>query len=144
MRHARPVLAATLLALALAGCAPSAGPADEPAATPEATEGAAGAFPVTIEHAFGETVIEAEPQRVVTWGWGSTDAAIALGVVPVAIPFQAYGGDENGVLPWIAEALEEMGAETPTVLPDSAEAPVEAIAAAEPDLILAQYSGLTA
>src|SRR5690606_9077181 len=58
--------------------------------------------------------------------------------------FQAYGGDENGVLPWIAEALEEMGAETPTVLPDSAEAPVEAIAAAEPDLILAQYSGLTA
>lgn len=110
--------------------------------TAPATE--AGSFPVTVTHAFGETVIEAAPERVVTWGWGSADAAIALGVVPVAIPFQAYGGDAEGVLPWIREALESQGAEVPTILPDAQEAPIEAIAAARPDLIIAAYSGVTA
>lgn len=104
----------------------------------------AASFPVTIEHAFGSTTITQAPERVATWGWGSADAAIALGTVPVAIPFQSYGGDEDGVLPWIAEALESQGAATPTVLPDSAEEPpYEEIAAAEPDLILAVYSGIT-
>lgn len=149
MRHHRAALtAASLAVLALAGCSASA--SDAPSQAPLATDpdpdagAAAGAFPVTIEHAFGETTIESEPQRVVTWGWASADAALALGVVPVAIPFQGYGGDENGVLPWIADELEELGAETPTVLPDAAEAPIDAIAAAEPDLILAHYSGLTA
>ncbi|MBJ7455280.1 MAG: iron-siderophore ABC transporter substrate-binding protein [Thermoleophilia bacterium] len=109
------------------------------------TSGAtAASFPVTIEHAFGSTTITKPPERVATWGWGSADAAIALDVVPVAIPFQSYGGDEDGVLPWIAEALEARGAATPTVLPDSAEEPpYEEIAAAEPDLILAVYSGIT-
>lgn len=105
--------------------------------------GASAAFPVTIEHTFGETTIDEEPQRVVTWGFGSTDAALALGVVPAAIPFQAYGGDADGVLPWIADELDELGAETPTVLPDSDEVPFEAIAAARPDVILANYSGIT-
>ncbi|TFD33913.1 iron-siderophore ABC transporter substrate-binding protein [Cryobacterium cryoconiti] len=128
--------AATALALTLSGC--SAAPADS--ATDAATSGS---FPVTIDHAFGETTIEAQPERVVTWGWGSADDAIALGVVPVAIPFQAYGGDENGVLPWIADALEEQGEDLPTVLPDSEEPPYEDIAEAAPDVILAAYSGLT-
>ena len=154
MRH-RPVPGATrllaplaLAVLALAGCGAAAEP-DAPDAGPATTDDAAGgaadaAFPVTIQHAFGETVIEEEPLRVVTWGWASADAVLALGVVPVAIPHQAYGGDEDGVLPWIADALDELGAPTPVVLPDAAEAPVEAIAKAEPDLILAHYSGLTA
>ena len=147
MRHLRAAVAATSLAvLALAGCSASASDdGTEPTPNVDADAGQAGAaFPVTVEHAFGETTIEAEPQRVVTWGWASADAALALGVVPVAIPFQGYGGDEDGVLPWIAEELDALGAPTPTVLPDSAEAPIDAIAAAEPDLILAQYSGLTA
>ncbi len=42
-------------------------------------------FPVTIKHAFGETVIEKAPERIVTWGWGNHDALLALGVVPVAM-----------------------------------------------------------
>jgi iron complex transport system substrate-binding protein len=144
MRHLRvAAVAASLAAVLLAGCSDSSSSQDEPPAD-AGTPADDGAFPVTIEHVFGTTTVESAPQRVVTWGWASADAAIALGVVPVAIPFQAYGGDENGVLPWIAEAVEEAGAEMPTVLPDSAEAPIDAIAAAEPDLILAQYSGLTA
>ena len=136
----RPALTSIALAATiavLAGCASSA-----PQAVSESES--ADAFPVTIEHAFGETTIEAEPERVVTWGWGSADAAIALGVVPIAIPFQSYGGDAEGVLPWIREALEEQNAELPIVLPDSGEEPpYEAISAAEPDVIIAAYSGVT-
>jgi iron complex transport system substrate-binding protein len=119
---------------------------DSGTATDDAGSGgtaADGAFPVTIRHAFGETVVDTEPTRVLTWGWGSTDAAVALGVVPVAMPFNDYGADAEGVLPWVREALEDQGAEVPAVLPDSDDPPFEAIAAARPDLILAPYSGIT-
>lgn len=114
------------------------GPADTEAASTEPS-----AFPVTIEHALGTTEIPEAPERVVTWGWGSTDAAIALGVVPVAMPHQAYGGDSEGVLPWVRERIDTDGLELPEVLPETQEAPIEAIAAAKPDLIIAVYSGIT-
>lgn len=127
-------------ALVLTGCAATPASGGDPTSA-----SADGAFPVTIEHAFGETVIDAEPERVVTLGWGSADAAIALGVIPVAMPFQSYAGDENGVLPWIADALDAAGAETPVIFPDTGEEPAyEEIAAADPDVILAAYSGITA
>jgi len=140
--HARrsiAVLAATAAAtLALAGCSTSA--TDEPWSTAASD----GAFPVTIEHAFGETEIAAAPERVATWGWGSTEAALALGVVPVAIAQQTYGANEDGVLPWVAEKLEELGAETPAILTDDGEAPpYEELVEAAPDVILAPYSGIT-
>ena len=135
----RPRALAVLLvpaALALAACGSSAsGETDAPPAGP--AQGA------TVTHAFGETTVPADPQRVVTWGWGSADAAVALGVVPVAMPHQSYGGDEQGVLPWLRERLEADGEPIPTVLPDQQEVPIEAIAAADPDLVLAPYSGIT-
>lgn len=138
--NAKPaaLTAALAAALLLAGC--TAAPATNDPGTASGD-----AFPVTLEHAFGETVIEAEPERVVTWGWGSTDAALAVGVVPVAMAYQSYGGDENGIHPWTQEKLDELGAETPIVLPESSEEiPFEEIADAEPDLILAVFSGITA
>jgi iron complex transport system substrate-binding protein len=131
------VAAGLVVGLLVAGCGndrQTEGAADQP---PSET------FPVTIPHAFGETTIAEEPTRVVTWGWGSTDAALALGVVPVAMPHQAYGGDAEGVLPWIRQHLEATGTPVPEVLPDAAEPPFEAIAAARPDVILAVYSGIT-
>ncbi|MGA9749844.1 MAG: iron-siderophore ABC transporter substrate-binding protein [Nocardioides sp.] len=104
----------------------------------------AGTFePVTIEHALGEAVIEERPERVAAWGWGSADAAIALGVVPVAVPTQSYGGDDDGMLPWNKEAIEAAGAETPAMLTEGEEPPYEEFIKADPDLILATYSGLT-
>ncbi|MBJ3785488.1 ABC transporter substrate-binding protein [Devosia sediminis] len=101
------------------------------------------AFPVTIEHALGSTTIEAKPSRIVTWGWSAQDVVIDLGIEPVGMPFFAYGGGDDGVLPWTEEALAEKGMDLPTVLPNTPEAPLEAIAALQPDLILAPYSGLT-
>ncbi len=111
-------------------------------ATPAASPAALDTFPVTVPHVFGETVIAAEPKRVVTWGWSSQDAVIALGTIPVAMPKYTWGGDADAVLPWVREALG--GAPLPTLLPDAAvEVPMEEIAAVQPDLILAPYSGIT-
>ena len=47
------------------------------------------------------------------------------------------------MLPWVAAALEDAGAEMPEILPNVQEAPIEAIAEAAPDLIIAVYSGIT-
>jgi iron complex transport system substrate-binding protein len=118
---------------------------DNEASGEEASAGelADGAFPLSIDHALGTAEIAEAPERVVTWGWGTTEAAIALGVTPVAMPFQAYGGDDEGVLRWVREELDAQGVEIPERLPDTQEAPIEAIAAANPDVILAVYSGLT-
>ena len=129
------VATSLVAALLLAGCSTAASDTSSDAGAGDG---------VSIEHAFGETTVPAGVTDVVTLGWGSTDAAIALGVIPVAIPFDSYAGNENGVLPWVADALDEAGAETPTVLPDSPDEPAyEAIAEANPDVILAVYSGVT-
>jgi iron complex transport system substrate-binding protein len=142
-RPLRPLLAAPaaiVLAAALAACGGSDAPG---AGTTEAAGDGAAFEPVTIEHAFGEAEITEQPLRVVTWGWGSTDAAIALGVVPVGIPKMVYGADEEGYMPWTKEALDEAGGEMPTLLADEGAPPFEEIDELEPDLILAQYSGIT-
>jgi iron complex transport system substrate-binding protein len=98
-----------------------------------------------MKHALGSTTIKSQPHRVVTWGYGATDAALALGVVPVAIDYDSYGGDSHGVTPWVAQKLKAMHVPTPTVLPKSPnDPPYEAIARAHPDLILALSSGITA
>lgn len=100
-------------------------------------------FPVTIKHGLGETVISAAPQRVVTLGWSSTDAAIALGAVPVGIPSFRSAGFDKDIVPWVEEGIAKAGGATPEVFDDTAGAPIEKIAALKPDLILAVYSGIT-
>jgi iron complex transport system substrate-binding protein len=58
------------------------------------------------------------------------------------MPKYTWGGDADAVLPWVREALGD--APLPTLLPDAAvEVPMEEIAAVQPDLILAPYSGIT-
>ena len=104
---------------------------------------AADAFPVTIETGLGPVTLEQKPERVVTWGWSAQDVVLDLGVVPVGMPFFRYGGGDDGLLPWTEEKVQEMGAQMPVILPESADVPVEAIAALDPDVIIAPYSGLT-
>ncbi|MBN1094300.1 iron-siderophore ABC transporter substrate-binding protein [Blastococcus sp. TML/M2B] len=89
-----------------------------------------GAFPVTVETAFGDVEIEEEPLRVVALGWGDAETALALGVQPVgASDWLAFGGE--GVGPW-SEGLYD---EAPEII-ETLEPSLEAIAALEPDLIL--------
>ncbi|MEL4318920.1 iron-siderophore ABC transporter substrate-binding protein [Leifsonia sp. YIM 134122] len=137
IRHAA-LAAAAATALVLSGCAAS------PSGSDETTAASGDAFPVSFESNFGTAEIEEAPTRVATWGWGSTEAALAVGVVPVAMAQQSYGANADGVLPWVAKKLEELGAETPTLLTDDGETvPYEEIIEAEPDVILAPYSGVT-
>lgn len=138
----RPLVAAAAtlaaLALTLTACA-----SDDGAAEPEDTAAAgSGAFPVTIESALGEAVIEEAPERVVTLGWGSGDIAFSLGVVPVGVEEDAWGGDEDGYQPWLRAAIEEQGGELPETIQMYPELEVEKIVGLEPDLILAPQSGL--
>lgn len=140
----RAVLGAVAVPVAAALLAACGG--EEPAATASSSP-QEGFAPVTVEHAFGETTIEERPERVATWGWASTDAVLALGVVPVAIPKQVYGADEQGLMPWIKEELDAQGAgaeaQRPAMLTDDGAPPFEEIIAAAPDVILANYSGIT-
>ncbi|MGB3329757.1 MAG: iron-siderophore ABC transporter substrate-binding protein [Thermomicrobiales bacterium] len=113
-----------------------------PGASPATTDaGVTDSFPVTIKHVYGETVIEAAATRVVTLGWSTQDAVIALGVDPVGIPANTWGGDAEGFLPWTRTALE--GRTLPTILDTGTEIPFEVVAGLKPDLILAPYSGIT-
>lgn len=131
------LVAATLL---LAGCASSAAPEDAPATSGEASSDA---FPVTIEHAFGETTITAKPQRVATVSWGNQEAALALGVVPVGMPAVTWGDDDgDGILPWVKDELDALGAQTPVLFDESEGIDFEAVADTRPDVILAAYSGI--
>ncbi|GAA1146849.1 ABC transporter substrate-binding protein [Ornithinicoccus hortensis] len=109
----------------------------------DAEAGADDHFPVTIDSALGEAVIEERPERVVTIGWGSSDTAVALGVVPVGIEEVTWGNDEHGNYPWVTEAIEEMGAELPETFTGGQEIDMDAIIGLEPDLILAPLSGIT-
>ncbi|MDR1094421.1 MAG: ABC transporter substrate-binding protein [Clostridiales bacterium] len=100
--------------------------------------------PVTIQHAFGETVIDKKPERVVTLYFGNQDIVLALGVVPVGFSMANFGITEvdKGMLPWTRQRLAELGEKNPNVFNDLAGTDMEAVAACEPDLILAPYSAM--
>ncbi len=138
----RIVLALSSVAvLALSACGSddptTEGGSDAPAA-------AADAFPVTIEHAFGETVIEAAPERVASVAWANHEVPLALGIVPVGMGEVSWGDDDgDGVLPWVEDELAELGAETPVLFDETEGIDFEAVADTSPDVILAAYSGLT-
>ncbi|TKJ19729.1 iron-siderophore ABC transporter substrate-binding protein [Blastococcus sp. CCUG 61487] len=99
---------------------------------------ASGAFPVTIEHAYGETEIAEEPERVVSLGYTEQDSILAFGVVPVGVRY-AFGPEDDVFFPWADEAA---GDAEPEIMP-RAEVDFEAVAALEPDLIMAVTAGLT-
>ncbi|GAB6087191.1 iron-siderophore ABC transporter substrate-binding protein [Alkaliphilus crotonatoxidans] len=135
-----------VLSLALTGCgkASTAPDATEPPTNPEGVTAGETMFPLTIKHAFGETVIERKPERIATISWGNQDVSLALGVVPVGISKANYGVvDDSGLLPWTAAKFKELGVESPTLFDDITELNFEAISDSQPDIILAAYSGIT-
>lgn len=98
----------------------------------------AGEFPVVVEHTLGETVVPAEPERVVAMTERDAEVLLALGVVPVGIRSQF--GFERGVGPW---AEDELGQAQPVVW-TGMEINYEAVAAVDPDLIVFANSGMDA
>jgi iron complex transport system substrate-binding protein len=130
------VAAAAGLLVLLAACGPNESNSDAGAAETGAT-----GFPVSIENKFGTTTITAEPKRVVTVGLVEQDALLALGVVPVATT-EWFGDKPGAIWPWAEQKLG--GAAKPEVLQDKDGIQFEKIAALNPDLIIALYSGLSA
>ncbi|MGB3909150.1 MAG: iron-siderophore ABC transporter substrate-binding protein [Pseudolysinimonas sp.] len=135
-RRVLGMVAVATVAVSLSACAASAADTD--------TDRADGAFPVTIEHAFGETTIKAKPQRVATVAWANHEVPLALGIVPVGMSKATWGDDDgDGVLPWVEDRLAELGAETPVLFDETDGIDFEAVADTQPDVILAAYSGIT-
>jgi iron complex transport system substrate-binding protein len=128
------VLLLTLAALAFAGCGD-----DEPAseAAPAAAAGAGG-FPATVEHKFGTTTVESEPQRIAVVGLTEQDTVLALGHTPIATT-EWYGDQPYAVWPWAREAL---GDAEPTVLDTTDGFQFEKIAELGPDLIIGTNAGM--
>ena len=138
---------AVLAAVALSLTACSTGPAASTAADAP-SQSASSAFPVTIKHAFGETTISEQPKRVVTVSWVNDDVAIALGVVPVGVPKNEWGGNDRGSTPWKDAALEKLGAgfgsdKAPAQFSEADGVNFTEIAKLNPDVILGAYSGLS-
>lgn len=138
---------AVLAAVALSLTACSTGPASSTAADAP-SQSASSAFPVTIKHAFGETIVKEQPKRVVTVSWVNDDVAIALGVVPVGVPKNEWGGNDQGSTPWKDAALEKLGAgfgsdKAPAQFSEADGVNFTEIAKLNPDVILGAYSGLS-
>ena len=89
---------------------------------------AAGAFPVTVPHQFGDTVVPELPERVVSVGLTEQDTLLQLGVVPVGVT-EWYGEQPQATWPWAHDLLE--GAE-PEVLSQSDGIEFEKVAALSP------------
>lgn len=154
----RPLFVVAALLIALTGCSsnepsgstsPNTSASESNAANTETPAAGNAAeedtqYPITIQHAFGETVIESKPERVATIQWANHDVVLALGVVPVGFSAANYGvQDDSGLLPWTAAKLEELGVTSPNIFQDTDGLDFEAISDSNPDVILAAYSGIT-
>ena len=139
MRHVTRSAAlstAALLAIGLVACS-SDTPGEEAQASGDGES-------ITIEHALGTTILDAPPERVATVNWANHEVPLALGVVPVGMAAANFGDDnDDGVLPWVEERLDELDAQTPVLFDETDGIDFEAVADTAPDVILAAYSGLT-
>ncbi|KRA67496.1 iron-siderophore ABC transporter substrate-binding protein [Agrobacterium sp. LC34] len=101
-------------------------------------------YPIVIKHAFGTTTIAKKPQRVATVAWANHEVPLALGVVPVGFAAANFGDDDgDGLLPWVAKQLTELKSDKPVLFDEGDGIDFEAVAATQPDVILAAYSGLS-
>ncbi|UYN98147.1 MAG: ABC transporter substrate-binding protein [Devosia sp.] len=91
-------------------------------------------FPLTVEHAMGEVSLDGAPSRIVVLSNRDADTLLALGIQPVGI--RSIYDFAKGVGPWAEDLLTS----EPTVW-IGRELDYEAIASADPDLIVFANSG---
>lgn len=133
-RMRRPALSVVLVVLSilLAACGGTGGGKPGPGA-------GKGAFPVTIEHRYGTTVVPRRPTRVVTVGLTDQDVAVVLGVTPLGVR-QWLGGYPSAAWPWTQPTLNDA---EPAIVGDAARIDLEQVSRLRPDLILAMSSDIT-
>ncbi len=138
----RAGLVATLAVLAIGSVACGSAPAEEGAdADAPVSTAESAVYPVTIPHRFGETTVEARPERVVTVGLTDQDPLLALGVVPVGTN-EWFGDHPGSIWPWARDLVGD--APLPEPVGGAGVINFERISALDPDVILALYSGVTA
>lgn len=99
------------------------GLAQTPVASPATTS-----YPITVTHDGGETTLESQPRRIVALEWHLVEDLLVMGIQPVAI------ADVDGFKTWVtvdvalADDVQDVGTRQ--------EPSLEALEAAEPDLIL--------
>ncbi|SNS40691.1 ABC transporter substrate-binding protein [Rhodococcoides kyotonense] len=95
-----------------------------------------GVFPRTVGHFGGTTEITAEPKRIVVIATGQLDSILTLGVLPTGV---AYGDGAALVPDYIAREFPQYASQMAEFVDvGHRQAPdLEAIAALQPDLILA-------
>lgn len=111
---------------------------DDDDSTPaETPTGADTAFPVTIEHEFGETTIDKKPTRIVAAGFNEVDFVLAFGEKPVGIR-DFIGTYPEETRPWAVDLIKDAG----FVDIGGEEIDFEKVATLDPDLIMAVYAFL--
>ena len=134
IRRAAALAVAGALAVAVAGCsseaeeAPSAGSAEE------------SAWPRTIEHELGETTIDAQPANIVSTSISITGTLLAIDAPVTASAATTVSAitDDQGFFSQWSDVADERGLE---VLYPDLELDLEAVIAADPDLIVISTSG---
>jgi iron complex transport system substrate-binding protein len=113
--------------LGLAACGSSGGSPDS-----RNTASSAG-YPVSVSGKFGPTTVTSPPKRIIALGQQPDgDAALALGVAPVALAKDPIAA--GGIQPWTKAKL---AGQSPTLLNTQDGPPLEQITALKPDLIIA-------
>ncbi|QHC68436.1 ABC transporter substrate-binding protein [Rathayibacter sp. VKM Ac-2759] len=140
-------MTAAALALALAACSGTASGSETPPDAEAAATGdwtvsrvmadgmgsteADGVFPRTVAHYAGSTVLESAPERIAVVSTGQLDALLSLDIVPAA----ATRAENSGLVPeYLADRIDD--ASVIADIGERTEPDVEAIAQADPDLIL--------
>ena len=140
MRRIAGIGLAGLLAVGIVACGDDDG--DDTAAeeeSPTAAEGAgsgaeAADGPVTVEHLYGETTVEAPPERIVSLDTQWTDVLTALDAPLVGAA--VFPESEGEPYPW-----QELGDDVEQITVSVNEGiPYEAVAALTPDLIVITYN----
>ncbi|RYV50493.1 Fe2+-enterobactin ABC transporter substrate-binding protein [Pengzhenrongella frigida] len=130
-----------LVALGSAACS-SPGPAEADATADTAASSAIAdaAWPRTVTHALGETVIETAPTSIVSTSLTLTGVLLSIDapVTGSSASTPADSNDGTGFFDWWADIAQERGVEP---LYQNLEHDEEAIIAAAPDLIVVSTSG---
>lgn len=158
VRFAVALLSTSLAGLLIAGCstnddqaAPSAsgvqaaGEWVTPRTMPDGkgSDAPDGQFPRTVDHFLGETKLDAQPKRVIVISTGQADALLTLGIVPAG---STRGDGADLIPPYLKSEFPQHATELGSVadVGARAEPDLEAVASAEPDLILMNVAGKNA